>query len=120
VARFETENGAATLAITVQGLSPGPYRLSAVKKSDQSVVALGPIVITDPAATPGATAGGSRKERSTPHQPVWLKFQTKVSLPSDLSLADVAEIKVARQDGVILLSGSPPHIVHPEQQKSGP
>ncbi len=119
VARFETENGAATLAITVQGLSPGPYRLSAVRKSDQAAVALGPIVVTDPAAAPDAAASGNRKDRSTTQQSRWFKYRTKVSLPSDLPLANVAEIKVASQDGVVLLSGKPTRIVHPEQGKSG-
>jgi hypothetical protein len=119
VARFETENGAATLAVTLQGLSPGSYRLSAVRKSDQAAVALGTIEVTDPTATPDTDTSQNRKERNNTHQATRLQVQAKVSLPPELPPANIAEIRVTSPDGAVLLSGKPPQVIHPAQGKSG-
>ena len=119
VARFETENGAATLAVTLQGLSPGSYRLSAVKKAGQLAVALGTIVVTDPTAAPDTDTSENRKERNNTHQATRLQVQAKVSLPPGLPPANVTEIRLSTLDGTVLLSGKPPHEIHPAQGKSG-
>jgi len=119
VARIETENGAATLAITLQGLGPGSYRLSAVRSSDQAAVALATIVVTDPTATPDMNTSENKKERNNTHQATRLQVRSKVSLPPELPPANIAEIRVSSLDGTVLLSGKPPHEIHPAQGKSG-
>ena len=118
VAKFETENGTAILAMTLKGLSPGSYLVNAVKKADQVAVSLGTIVVTDPTATPDTDTNNNRKERNNTHQVARLQVQAKISLPPELPAAKIAEIRVCSPDGTVLLAGKTPQEIHPARGKS--